>query len=112
MGGNMNFTLQSPIRPSGESNSANNSENLLPKISLKGSVQIEWKRCGRPRCRCAKGKHLHGPYYYLRCRVNGKQRRTYIRKKDLEKTLLAVELYRSERPSISSIKASLKQMSD
>src|SRR5262249_42774341 len=32
-----------------------------------GSLQREWRRCGKPTCRCASGM-LHGPYWYLRWR--------------------------------------------
>ncbi len=112
----MNITRQNGLlsldRSSDESKSMNKSEIPFPKQSLPGSVHIEWKVCGRPWCRCSQGKRLHGPYYYRRWRENGKQRRAYVSGDDLEKTLLAVELYRSERPLISSIRASLKHVSD
>jgi hypothetical protein len=29
-----------------------------------GSLQREWRRCGKPTCRCTSGM-LHGPYYQL-----------------------------------------------
>jgi hypothetical protein len=87
----------------------NKSEIPLPKLSLPGSIQIEWKRYGRPWCHCSKGKRLHGPYYYRRWRENGKQKRAYVKMKDLEKTILAVELHKVQRPSIRSIKLSLEQ---
>jgi uncharacterized protein DUF6788 len=37
-----------------------------------GSLQREWRRCGKPTCRCAGGM-LHGPYWYLRWRDRGSQ---------------------------------------
>ena len=51
-----------------------NSGGLLPKT---GSLQPEWRRCGKPRCRCATGP-LHGPYWYLRWREGGRQCRQYV----------------------------------
>jgi len=51
-----------------------NSGDLLPKT---GSLQAEWRRCGKPRCRCTGGT-LHGPYWYLRWREGGRQRRQYV----------------------------------
>jgi hypothetical protein len=110
----MNITRQSglsPGRSSGKLKDLHKSGFSFPKQTLPGSVHIEWKKCGRPWCHCAKGKRLHGPYYYRRWRENGKQKRAYVKMKDLEETLLAVELHKSERPSISYIKASLKQVS-
>ncbi len=110
----MNITRQNGLlsldRSSDESKNMYKSEIPFPKQSLPGSVHQEFKRCGRSWCHCAQGKPLHGPYYFRRWRENGKQRKSYVSADDLEKTLLAVELYRSERPSISSIKASLKHV--
>ena len=51
-----------------------NSGGLLPKT---GSLQPEWRRCGKPRCRCASGP-LHGPYWYLRWREGGRLRISVI----------------------------------
>jgi hypothetical protein len=33
-----------------------------------GSLQREWRRCGKPTCRCTSGM-LHGPYYQLPTRA-------------------------------------------
>ena len=35
-----------------------------------GSLQREWRRCGKPTCRCTNGM-LHGPYWYLQWRDRG-----------------------------------------
>jgi hypothetical protein len=37
-------------------------------------------RCGKPTCRCAKGGKLHGPYWYLYTKEDGKTRCKYIGK--------------------------------
>jgi hypothetical protein len=37
----------------------------LAALPQTASLQREWRRCGKQRCRCARGI-LHGPYWYLR----------------------------------------------
>lgn len=50
----------------------------LPKMAaLQGSLQPEWKKCGKSVCRCA-GGDLHGPYFYRRWREDGRQRKVYV----------------------------------
>ena len=57
------------------------SAETLPK-TLAGVVCAEWKKCGKPGCRCAKGKP-HGPYFARFWREGGQLRKTYIRKADV-----------------------------
>jgi Family of unknown function (DUF6788) len=52
------------------------SPKTLPKM-LPGAVCAEWKTCGKPTCRCARG-HLHGPYYYRYWRDGGRLRKAYV----------------------------------
>ncbi|MDP9356401.1 MAG: hypothetical protein M3R02_14170 [Chloroflexota bacterium] len=47
----------------------------LPKTP---TLCIQWVRCGKPGCRCARGE-LHGPYHYLFWRENGRLRKRYVR---------------------------------
>jgi hypothetical protein len=54
----------------------------LPK-TLPGAVCVQWRRCGRAACRCARGA-LHGPYYYRFWREAGRLRKAYIRRSELE----------------------------
>ena len=42
-----------------------------------GSLQPEYKRCGKRTCRCSSGE-LHGPYWYYHWRENGRQRKLYV----------------------------------
>ncbi len=53
----------------------------LPKM-LPGAVCAQWKRCGKPRCRCASGQ-LHGPYFYRFWREDGRLRKAYVKPADL-----------------------------
>lgn len=87
------------------------SENPFPKIEpLPGSLHIEWRRCGRPACRCSRGQR-HGPYYARRWRENGRQRKAYVRERNVAATLVAIELHKAMFPSISGITASLNRVS-
>lgn len=51
----------------------------LPDVeqTLRGSVQTQRRRCGKPGCRCAEGE-LHGPYVYLAVRSGAGSRLLYI----------------------------------
>jgi hypothetical protein len=54
------------------------SGGLFPKVSpLPGSLHLEWRRCGKPTCRCMRGT-LHGPYWVRRWWEHGKQRKVYV----------------------------------
>lgn len=44
---------------------------------LPGLVREEWKRCGKPNCRCANGDP-HGPYYRRQWRAGGKLHSEYV----------------------------------
>jgi hypothetical protein len=58
------------------------STETLPK-TLPGTVCAQWKRCGKAGCRCARGQ-LHGPYFARFWRENGRLRKAYVRKGDVE----------------------------
>ncbi|MEO0556678.1 MAG: DUF6788 family protein [Bacteroidota bacterium] len=51
-----------------------------------GVVRPQWVRCGKANCRCASGQRedLHGPYYYRFFRENGRLRKMYVPKAQLE----------------------------
>lgn len=73
---------------------------------LKGTLVTDLKRCGRPNCRCAKGK-LHGPYYYRRWRdASGRQRKEYIPHKRVEKVRAMLESARG-----SSVRTEMRELS-
>ncbi len=61
-----------------------------------GSVQRQFKKCGNPNCKCARGE-LHGPYYYHFVRVGGKLIRRYLKASEVEQTRQACRLRRSEQ---------------
>jgi hypothetical protein len=68
--------------------------NPLPKI-LAGAVCAQWRKCGKPGCRCARGQ-LHGPYWYRFWREAGRLRKAYVRSSELAETQTACEERRQQ----------------
>jgi len=77
---------------------------LFPKIEpLRGSLHQEWRRCGKPTCRCAKQgpeQRLHGPYYRRRWWENGQQRRQYVRPGDVATVEAGIEEWHKLHPPV------------
>lgn len=67
----------------------------LPK-TLPGVVLPQWVRCGRPNCRCARGR-LHGPYFYRFWRVRGRLKKSYVKRSELEQVRRRCEARRQLR---------------
>ncbi len=68
-------------------------------MGIPGCVIARRKRCGKARCRCARGE-LHGPYYYHFTRgAGGKARRRYIPKADAPRVRALCARYREQRYS-------------
>ena len=93
-----------------------NSANTLPKIvPVRGSLHLEWKRCGRPNCRCQTGR-LHGPYYARHWREDGRQRKAYVKADNVAATLLAIEAHHKAFPPtsrmIAVVESALKPSKD
>lgn len=66
---------------------------------MKGSVHAQWVACGKPGCRCTRGK-LHGPYFYRFWREDGTLNKAYVPHADLLDVLAAIDAYRAERSLI------------
>ena len=63
-----------------------NNQKALPKM-MPGVVCVQKVRCGKPNCRCAASeKHLA---YYRFWREDGRLRKAYVRRDDLEQTRIA-----------------------
>ena len=73
---------------------------------LPGSLHLEWRRCGKSNCRCAKGIQ-HGPYIVRRWRENGRQRKQLVPAEHLLETIAAIGERRALAP-VSCIKKSLQ----
>ncbi|MGD9588727.1 MAG: DUF6788 family protein [Pyrinomonadaceae bacterium] len=74
-------------------------EKMLPKMAEEiqnGGVYEQKVRCGRPNCRCASGDLHRGFFYFIR-RVDGRQRKTYIRKADVDRLISLAWRARKDR---------------
>lgn len=71
---------------------------MLPKTVREipnGGVYLQLVKCGKLNCRCATGEK-HRAYYYF-TRRNGKLRKTYVRRSELEYFTKLVEQAKSAR---------------
>jgi hypothetical protein len=80
----------------------------LPKTAV-GSLHLEFKRCGRPKCRCRRGL-LHGPYLYRHWRDRGRQRKQYIPINRLSHVSAAMERQWAERARPAEVRHLLKEL--
>ena len=82
----------------------------LPKIEpLRGSLQPTLNHCGKPVCRCTQGV-LHGPYWSLRWREDGRQRRRYVRPADIEQVRASLAEWRRLHPRARSMRDVLAEL--
>jgi hypothetical protein len=86
---------------------AKNAE-LLPKKPV-GSLHLEFKKCGRPNCRCKRGL-LHGPYVYRHRREDGRQKKEYVPMERLSEVALEMERQRAEVARPGQIRRVLKEL--
>jgi hypothetical protein len=76
---------------------------------MAGSLHLEFKRCGRPQCRCQRG-FLHGPYVYRHWREGCRQRKEYVPMKLLGEVLLEMERERAATVRPAEIVRVLKEL--
>ncbi len=81
---------------------------VIPKI-VAGSVHVEFRRCGKSNCRCARG-YLHGPYYVRRWREGRRQRKALVKAENVPAVLAAIAERQAVAP-ISRIRGSLARIS-
>lgn len=74
----------------------------LPKMA--GSLHLEFKRCGRPRCCCQRGL-LHGPYD-PHWRLSAEK---YVPMKQLGEVLLEIERQRAAAIRPAEVRRELKE---
>jgi len=74
----------------------------------RGSLHLEWRRCGDSTCHCARGRQ-HGPYFVRRWREGGRQRKELVRPEELGEVMSAIEERRSLAP-VSRIRRSLQAL--
>ena len=74
-----------------------------------GSLHLEFKKCGRPNCRCGRAL-LHGPYIYRHWREAGRQRKQYVPMAHLGEVALEMERQRSEAARPADVRRVLKEL--
>ena len=87
-----------------------NFPKTLPKMAGIGSIHLEFKRCGKPTCRCGRGL-LHGPYAYHHWLQRGRQKKAYVPMRSLTKALEAIERRRDQSPTTAEILRLQKEVS-
>ena len=81
-----------------------------PKIGpLPGSLQVEWRRCGKPRCRCARGD-LHGPYWYRYWYEGRRRRKAYVPRGRVPAVAAGIARWRELRPPLWSTRRLLAEL--
>lgn len=80
--------------------------NMLRVLSrgkmLYGSVVKKYKACGKAGCKCTRGE-LHGPFYYLSFKKEGKTKMIFIRRHLWDKAIKLNTNYRNWRKSRADI---------
>ena len=82
----------------------------LPKTgSAPGTLRAEFRRCGKPSCRCARGE-LHGPYWRRSWRELGRRRRRYVKPADVERVQAGLAAWRRLHPPARSTRELLREL--
>ncbi|HYO91665.1 MAG TPA: DUF6788 family protein [Pyrinomonadaceae bacterium] len=67
-------------------------QSLQPKM-LDGYVRAERVMCGKANCKCSRGE-LHGVYFYRYTWDEGRRRKSYIKRSEVEQVRAACAEYR------------------
>ena len=87
-------------------------EQRLPNASqvIRASLVKRYTVCGKPTCRCSKGR-FHGPYYYLSITYpKGKKEMVYVsvsQKKQVEDFIANYQRYKKKLEEISQMNIEL-----
>jgi hypothetical protein len=83
---------------------------LSPKTGpLAGSLQAEWRRCGKPTCRCARGEP-HGPYFYRYWRDGVRRCKRYVPRAQVPAVAAAIRLRRELAPPAWALRQELAEL--
>ena len=77
--------------------------------TLSGAVCTQWIRCDRPGCRCARGE-LHGRYYACFWRENGRLRKQYVKRRDVEQVRAQCQARRQARQELATWRQVWREM--
>ena len=81
------------------------SNTTLPKT---GALCPQWVKCGKPTCHCAAGD-LHGPYWYLFWRQDGRLRKRYVKPDEVEAVRAALQAERERLRRWRRVKRAAQQ---
>jgi len=76
---------------------------------LAGCLSAGYQRCGKPGCRCARGRR-HGPYWSRFWREGGRRRRAYVRASDLPRVRAGIDAWRRLHPPARSTRDLLVEL--
>ena len=68
-----------------------------------GSLIEHYKKCGKPTCSCTTGK-LHGPYWYLAYKKDGKSVLQYVASEELARGKKLAANYKQFQSNLSQIR--------
>ncbi len=78
-------------------------ENLIIEEMIAGSLIEHYKKCGKAVCRCTEGK-LHGPYWYVSYKREGKAVLEYVAREDLTRTSRLARNYKKFQSNMTKIR--------
>ena len=78
----------------------------LPPLEglLRGSLQHQYRKCGKAGCRCNQGE-LHGPYVYLAVRGEGRRGLVYVGAEAVQKVERLVQVAGEIEEALAEISA-------
>jgi hypothetical protein len=92
------------------SRTATESGGSFPKIiPLPGSLHVEWRRCGKANCSCARGA-LHGPYWVRRWWEHGKQRKAYVPRDRIVEVVASITAWQTLHPPTWTMRQMLAEL--
>ena len=81
-----------------------------PTSELAGKIQVQYVRCGKATCRCAKGQP-HGPYYYRTWRDGMRTRKVYVKNEDIDAVSRACENHAHYKQLLRELRAQRRSVS-
>jgi hypothetical protein len=82
-------------------------QSLQPKM-LDGYVKAERVKCGKANCKCSRGE-LHGLYFYRYTWHEGRRRKSYVKRSEVEQVRAACAEYRKVQRQLRAGRAEYKR---
>ena len=78
---------------------------------IAGVVCEQWVRCGKPNCHCRSGRK-HGPYFYRFWRQDGKLKKEYIRRAEVDRVRAECQARQGSRRTLNEAWEQWRQLLD